>query len=60
MQRLKPHQGFSLAHHSEYAASSTHFPKAYSYIGKDITFPERPYYQLNNRKLTFVGTPQQL
>jgi hypothetical protein len=56
--RLKPFpkERFSINHHFSYGASTSHFPKSYSMVGKDIKFPDSVVpLQLGN-KFIFVGS----
>jgi hypothetical protein len=49
---------FTLAHHSDYASTTTYFPRAYSLIGEDIISPISvlPFY--SHGKITYAGSVQ--
>jgi hypothetical protein len=47
---------FTLAHHSEYASTTTYFPRAYSLLGHDITFPISVLPLHTAGKITYAGT----
>lgn len=47
---------FTLAHHSEYASTTTYFPRAYSYLGNDITFPISVLPIFSGNKITYAGS----
>jgi len=48
-------ESFVLAHHSDYASTTTYFPKAYSLLGNDIKFPKSVLPLLLKNKIHYVG-----
>lgn len=55
--RLKPYpkERFSINHHFSYGESTSHFPKSYSAVGKDIKFPTSVVPLQMGEKFIFVG-----
>jgi hypothetical protein len=47
---------FTLAHHSDYASTTTYFPRAYSFFGNDITFPISVLPLHSKNKITYAGS----
>ncbi len=56
IKRGRPAERFTLAHHSEYSSTTTYFPRAYSLIGNDITFPISILPLHSGNKITYAGT----
>lgn len=46
---------FTLAHHSDYACTTTYFPRAYSAYGNDITFPISVLPTYSTGKINYAG-----
>ena len=51
-----PKERFSINHHFSYGESTSHFPRSYSAVGRDIKFPTSVVPLQLKEKFIFVGS----